>query len=152
MANIKDIIDGIMKRVPEVVGVILIDIDGIPIELAGQFDMKPEDLGALLSACYNSYAQVGTELMQKLDSIIVEYGDLKLCQNRMPRGLLTIIAGKNAHIGMIRLEAKRAIDALTKIMQDTMEMRREMVKEMKFRMPDSRGIADILSRFEKEGS
>jgi predicted regulator of Ras-like GTPase activity (Roadblock/LC7/MglB family) len=150
MANIKEIVEGIMTRVPEVVGVILIDIDGIPIEVAGRFDMKPEDLGALLAACYNSYSQVGTELGQTLDNIIVEYGDLKLCQNRMPRGLLTIIAGKNAYIGMIRLEAKRAIDNLTKIMRDTMDLRGELVKEMKFRLPDSRSIADILARFEKE--
>ena len=94
MANIKDIIDGIMKRVPEVVGVILIDIDGIPIELAGQFDMKPEDLGALLSACYNSYAQVGTELMQKLDSIIVLRGS-GTSQSALPFRYSQVTEGKS---------------------------------------------------------
>jgi len=97
MLKIQDVIGDIIRKVPGVVGVILLDIDGIPIEIAGQFDMKPEDLGALLAACYNSYGQVGMELGQKLDSIIVEYGNLKLCQNSMPRGLLTIIANKESY-------------------------------------------------------
>ncbi|MBN1273144.1 MAG: roadblock/LC7 domain-containing protein [Candidatus Aminicenantes bacterium] len=150
MSRIKDVISGILKRVPGVIGVILIDIDGIPIEIAGKFDMKAEDLGALLAACYNSYAQVGLELGQNLDSIIVEYSDLKLCQSSMPRGLLTIIAGKDSYLGMIRLEAKRAIDTITQIMEDTREIRKELMEESKFRWPDDKTIDDILSKFKQE--
>jgi len=150
MSRVKEVISNILKRVPGVVGVILIDIDGIPIEIAGKFDMKPEDLGALLAACYNSYAQVGIELGQNLESIIVEYGDLKLCQNSMPRGLLTIVAGKESFLGMIRLEAKRAIESITRIMEDTVELRKELMEESKFRWPDDQTIDDILSKFKKE--
>ncbi|MFW6128942.1 MAG: roadblock/LC7 domain-containing protein [Candidatus Aminicenantaceae bacterium] len=150
MSRIKDVINGILDRAPGVIGVILIDIDGIPIEIAGNFDMKAEDLGALLAACYNSYAQVGLELGQNLDNIIVEYNDLKLCQSSMPRGLLTIIAGKDSYLGMIRLEAKRAMEMISRIMDDTRELRKEMMEESKFRWPDDKTIDDILSKFKQE--
>lgn len=149
MLEIKDVIGGILKRVPGVIGIILIDIDGIPIEIAGNFNMKPEDLGALLAACYNSYAQVGLELGQNLENIIVEYGDLKLCQSSMPRGLLTIIAGKDSYLGMIRLEAKRAIEIITKIMKDTASLREEMIQKLKFRLPNDETIEEVLSKLEK---
>lgn len=150
MIKIQDVISEIIKKVPGVVGVILLDIDGIPIEIAGQFDMKPEDLGALLAACYNSYGQVGMELGQKLDSIIVEYGNLKLCQNSMPRGLLTIIASKESYLGMIRLEAKRAIEKITQLMGKTEVARKEIMEKNKLRMPNDYEIDDILSKFKEE--
>jgi len=150
MLKIKDILNGIIQRVPGVVGVILIDIDGIPIEIAGHFDMNQEDMGALLATCYRSYEQVGTDLSQPLKSIIVEYEDLKLCQTSMPRGLLTILAGKDSYLGMIRLEAKRAIEALAQNMADTQDIRESLMQDHKFRWPDNQTIEDILSRIKNE--
>jgi predicted regulator of Ras-like GTPase activity (Roadblock/LC7/MglB family) len=150
MLKIKDILNGIIQRVPGVVGVILIDIDGIPIEIAGHFDMNQEDMGALLATCYRSYEQVGTDLSQPLKSIIVEYEDLKLCQTSMPRGLLTILAGKDSYLGMIRLEAKRAIEALAQNMADTQDIRESLMQNHKFRWPDNQTIEDILSRIKNE--
>jgi predicted regulator of Ras-like GTPase activity (Roadblock/LC7/MglB family) len=150
MSYIKEILVVIIKRGRGVVGVILIDIDGIPIEIAGHFDMNQEDLGALLATCYRSYEQVGTDLGQSLKSIIVEYNDLKLCQTSMPRGLLTILAGKDSYLGMIRLEAKRAIEALAQDMADTQDIRTSLMQDHKFRWPDNQTIDDILSRIKNE--
>jgi predicted regulator of Ras-like GTPase activity (Roadblock/LC7/MglB family) len=150
MPTIKEILNAIIQRVPGVVGVILIDIDGIPIEVAGRFDMNQEDLGALLATCYRSYEQVGHDLRQPLKSIIVEYNDLKLCQTSMPRGLLTIVAGKDSYLGMIRLEAKRAIEYLAQNMADTRDVRETLMQEHKFRWPDNQTIDDILSRIKNE--
>lgn len=150
MPAIKEILNAIIQRVPGVVGVILIDIDGIPIEVAGRFDMNQEDLGALLATCYRSYEQVGHDLGQPLKSIIVEYNDLKLCQTSMPRGLLTIVAGKDSYLGMIRLEAKRAIEYLAQNMADTRDVRETLMQEHKFRWPDNQTIDDILSRIKNE--
>ena len=149
MDEIKNIIQGIMKRVPGIKGLILLDIDGIPLEIAGNFEMRAEDLGALLAACYNSYAQVGVELGQNLDMIIVEYGDLKLCQSAMPRGLLTIIATKESYLGLIRLEAKRAIEMIGRLMQDTKDLRKSMMEQHKFRMPGDQDIEMILAKLRK---
>ena len=150
MPTIKEILNAIIQRVPGVVGVILIDIDGIPIEVAGRFDMNQEDLGALLATCYRSYEQVGHDMGQPLRSIIVEYNDLKLCQSSMPRGLLTIVAGKDSYLGMIRLEAKRAIEYLAQNMADTRNVRETLMQEHKFRWPDNQTIDDILSRIKNE--
>jgi len=150
MPTIKEILNAIIQRVPGVVGVILIDIDGIPVEVAGRFDMNQEDLGALLATCYRSYEQVGHNMGQPLRSIIVEYNDLKLCQSSMPRGLLTIVAGKDSYLGMIRLEAKRAIEYLAKNMADTRNVRETLMQEHKFRWPDNQTIDDILSRIKNE--
>ncbi len=150
MPTIKEILNAIIQRVPGVVGVILIDIDGIPVEVAGRFDMNQEDLGALLATCYRSYEQVGHDMGQPLRSIIVEYNDLKLCQSSMPRGLLTIVAGKDSYLGMIRLEAKRAIEYLAKNMADTRNVRETLMQEHKFRWPDNQTIDDILSRIKNE--
>lgn len=150
MASIKEILNGIIQRVPGVAGVILIDIDGIPVEIAGKFDMNQEDLGALLATCFRSYEQVGRDLGQPLRSIIVEFDDLKLCQTSMPRGLLTILAGKDSYLGMIRLEAKRAIEALTHNMASTQDVRESLMEEHKFRWPDNQTIDDILSKIKNE--
>jgi len=87
---------------------------------------------------------------QPLRSIIVEYNDLKLCQSSMPRGLLTIVAGKDSYLGMIRLEAKRAIEYLAKNMADTRNVRETLMQEHKFRWPDNQTIDDILSRIKNE--
>ena len=145
MNSVKDIIRDIAKNVQGVVGVILIDTDGIPVELSGDFDMPPEDLGALLSACYHSYSQVGEDLGQKeMESIIAEYNDLKLCQHGMPRGALIIVAEKDAYLGVIRMEAKRAIKVLTRIMEDTADQRAKLMEEHKFRRPDEALIKDSM--------
>jgi len=149
MTAIKVIFQDILKRLPEVKGLILLDIDGIPLEIGGRFDMKPEDLGALLAACFNSYAQVGTELGQNLDMIIVEYGDLKLCQSGMPRGLLTIVAAKDSYLGLIRLEAKRAMDKIVRIMQDTENSRRALMEQHKFRIPNQEEVTQKMTEREK---
>jgi len=155
MEKIKEIIEGIKKNVSGVVGVILIDSDGIPVEMAGDFDMPPEDLGALLSACYHSYSQVGDDLGQKsMESIIAEYDNLKLCQHGMPRGALVIITEKEAYLGMVRMEAKRAIKALNKVMEETVVQREKLMQEHKFRKPkeglltEEVKVDDILAAFE----
>ena len=150
MSEIKNIINDILKRVSGVIGVILVDIDGIPIEVVGSFDMNKEDLGALLAACYNSYAQVGLDLGQTLESIIVEFKELKLCQTSMPRGLLTVIANKDSYLGIIRLESKRAIEKLSKIMSDTQDIRYKLMEEHKFRWPSDKTIDEILFEFKKD--
>ncbi|OGD09096.1 MAG: hypothetical protein A2Y86_02440 [Candidatus Aminicenantes bacterium RBG_13_62_12] len=149
MSDIKAIFGDILQRLPEVKGLILLDIDGIPLEIGGKFDMKPEDLGALLAACYNSYAQVGLELGQSLDMIIVELGDLKLCQSGMPRGLLTIIATKESYLGLIRLEAKRAIEKITRIMRDTQDIRKSLMEQHKIRIPDEQDLRQKMTRQQK---
>lgn len=145
--EIKDVLDDLLTNVPGVVGAILLDIDGIPISLSGRFDLPPDELGALLAACFGSYAQLGNDLGQELLTIITEYNDLKLYQIGMPRGALVIIASKEAYLGMIRMEAKRAFGQLSSFMDATQNARKKMMDEHKFRAPTKEEINDVITKF-----
>ena len=145
--EIKDVIDDVLANVPGVIGVILIDIDGIPISISGRFDLPPEELGAFLAACFSTYVQLGADLGQDLSTIITEYNNLKLYQLGMPRGGLIIVASKEAYLGMIRLEGKRAIEKLSNMMAASAEDREKLMNEHKFRTPDEQEIKDVLSKF-----
>ena len=145
--EVRDVLDDLLTNVPGVVGTILLDIDGIPISLSGRFDLPPEELGALLAACFGSYVQLGNDLGQELSTIITEYNDLKLYQIGMARGALVIIASKEAYLGMIRMEAKRAIGQLSTIMTATQNARKKMMDEHKFRAPSQEEIHDVITKF-----
>ena len=145
--EIKDVIDDILANVPGVIGVILIDIDGIPISISGRFDLPPEELGAFLAACFSTYVQLGEDIGQDLATIITEYNNLKLYQLGMPRGGLIIVASKEAYLGMIRLEGKRAIAKLSNMMAASAKGRQNMMNNNKLRRPDAKEIEDVLSKF-----
>lgn len=145
--QIQEVLDDLLTNVPGVVGAILIDIDGIPISLSGRFDLPPDELGALLAACFGSYAQLGNDLGQELLTIITEYNDLKLYQIGMTRGALVIIASKEAYLGMIRMEAKRAFGQLSSFMDATEKAREKMMDEHKFRAPSKEEINDVMTKF-----
>lgn len=145
--EIKDVLDDLLTNVPGVVGAILIDIDGIPISVSGRFDLPPDELGALLAACFGSYAQLGNDLGQDLSTVITEYNDLKLYQIGMARGILVIIAAKEAYLGMIRLEARRAIGRLSDIMAATQDARKKMMDLHKLRAPSKDEIINVITKF-----
>lgn len=145
--EIKDVLDDILQNAPGVFGSILIDRDGIPICISGRFELPAEELGALLAACFTSYAQVGADLGQELSTVMTEYKNLKLYQMGMPRGGLIIISDKNAYLGMIRLEAKRAIRELTDLMTASEQSRAELMTRHKFRAPSEAEIKDVIAKF-----
>lgn len=140
MNNLNEIVQEMVDQVPGVVGVLLIDIDGIPVAVAGEFDLDPYDLGAILATCHQSYNILGEDLGQFwIESIIAEYDDLKLVQHRMPRGSLVVVAEKATPLGLIRMEAKRGIQAVTEQMQESAEAREKLVQMHKFRKPKAEG-------------
>lgn len=145
--EIKDVLDDLLTNIPGVVGAILIDSDGIPISLSGRFDLPPDELGALLAACFGSYAQLGNDLGQELSTIITEYNNLKLYQIGMARGALVIIASKESYLGMIRIEARRAIGQLSNIMVATQNARKRLMDEHKLRAPSKEEIRDLITKF-----
>lgn len=156
MNRVNEIVQQMVDDVPGVVGVLLIDIDGIPVALAGEFELDPYDLGAILATCHQSYNILGEDLGQFwIESIIAEYDDLKLVQHRMPRGSLVVVAEKATPLGVIRMEAKRGIQAVTEQMQETAEAREKLVQMHKFRKPKSEseekgGGMSLISHLEKK--
>lgn len=145
--EIRDILDEILQNAPGVIGAVLIDIDGIPISLSGRFDLPAEELGALLAACYSSYAQVGADLGQELSTVMTEYKSLKLYQIGMSRGGLVIVADKDAYLGMIRLEAKRAIKEISEMMFASQGSRQKLMANHKFRAPSEEEMKEVLAKF-----
>lgn len=144
---IKELLNEFFEKATGIVAVMLIDIDGIPIESVGRFELPPDDIGALLSASFLSYKQVGKEFGQDISNIMVEYNNLKLFQIQMSRGVLIIIAEKQAFLGLIRLIAKKVINQLSEIMKKTKVNREEFMKEHKFRAPTDSDISDIMAKF-----
>jgi predicted regulator of Ras-like GTPase activity (Roadblock/LC7/MglB family) len=145
--NIKNLLNEFFEKANGIVSVMLIDIDGIPIESIGKFKLPPDDIGALLSASFLAYKQVGSEFGQEIINVMVEYNNLKLYQITMERGVLIIIADKEAFLGLIRLIAKRVINELSKIMEETKISRDSLMEEHKFRKPSDSDITDIMSKF-----
>jgi predicted regulator of Ras-like GTPase activity (Roadblock/LC7/MglB family) len=136
MSRILEIVNGITEDVPGVVGVLLIDADGLPVAAAGDFDLDPYDLGAIVAACHQSYHVLGQDLGQFwVDSIIAEFDDLKLVQSRMPRGILAVVAEKSAPLGVIRMEAKRSIQEITSLMEASALERERLLETHQLRKP-----------------
>jgi len=58
-----------------------------------------------------------------------------------------IIASKEAYLGMIRMEAKRAFGQLTSFMDASQDARKKMMDEHKFRAPSKDEINDVITKF-----
>jgi len=159
VSNVQKVVHDIREKVPEVVGVALIDSDGIPIAWSGEFDLAPYDLGAVLAASHTCYAALGEDLGQiEAQNIMVEYDNLKLVHYRMPRGSLVLLAEKHAPLGVIRMEAKRSIQILTSTMMSTEKDRARLMRTLKFRGPkaatsseESTNLISLLERKERIG-
>jgi predicted regulator of Ras-like GTPase activity (Roadblock/LC7/MglB family) len=127
-----------LENVPGVIGAVLVDSDGIPLAVVGDFDLPPEDLGAILATCFESLDNLGRGMGEfHVESIIAEYSQTKLIQQKMPRGTLIVMAEKLAPVGVIRLEAKRSFNRLNKIMENTRVARQDFMDEHKIRMSSS---------------
>jgi predicted regulator of Ras-like GTPase activity (Roadblock/LC7/MglB family) len=104
-------IDEILKNVPGVVGVLLTDIDGIPIYTNGRFDLQPFRLCALTTVACKCSGEVGNALGQPLTMMIAEYTLYKIFMIQIPELAQLIILAKvqDAQMGFIRIEANKAI-------------------------------------------
>ncbi|MFC1833111.1 roadblock/LC7 domain-containing protein [Thermodesulfobacteriota bacterium] len=158
MNHVRETVNGIAAKIDEVLGVILLDKDGIPVAWSGGlFDMEPDDLGAVLAASYTCYAALGEDFGQfRTESIMVEYDNVKLVHYQMPSGSLVMVAEKTAPLGVMRLEAKRGIQELTRVMESTSEARRRLMRNMKFRKTQCRedsgqDQSNLISLLERQG-
>lgn len=157
METIDDVAKQMMTNCPGLIGVLVIDSDGIPVTLAGEFDLPPEHLGALLASCFQMYQQLGEGLGQfYVKSNTTEYDDIKIVQHMMPRGSLVLVAEASAPLGVIRMEAKWCIQALNQAMAETVEQRERIMAQHKFRKPgaargNESGPISLLAYLEKKG-
>ncbi len=137
MEEIQKLLEDMLDVVPDIEAVILLDVDGIPLALAGTFYLQPDELGAMLAAAYQSYNIIGQDMGQNdIEQITVNYEDLKLLQFGMTRSSLTIIVVADASLAVIRLEAKRAISQIKKLMASTDDVREQMMQNLKIERSD----------------
>lgn len=107
-------IDEIIKNVPGVVGVLLTDMDGIPIYTNGRFDIQPFRLCAFATVASKCCGEVGNALGQPLTMIIAEYAQYKIFMLQIPGLAQLIILAKtqDAQMGLIRIQANKAVEIL----------------------------------------
>jgi len=136
MKSISDMVKDILESVPGLVGVVVIDSDGIPIAMEGTIDMEPEDLGAMLASAFQCYQALGDGMGQcYCELVTAEFEGLNVAQQMMPRGSLVLVAEKSAPMGVIRVAAKTGRQALNEAMETTAEARKRFMEEHKMRLP-----------------
>jgi len=157
METIEDVSAEMMKNCPGLIGMLVIDSDGIPVTLAGEFDMPAEHLGAMLASCFQMYQKLGEGMGQfYVKSNITEYDEIKVVQHMMPRGSLVLVAQTSAPLGLIRMEAKWCIQELNKLMAETAMQRERLMEQHKFRRPQSASAGggspiSLLAYLERKG-
>ena len=136
MKKAQEILADMLESVPELKLAILLDIDGIPLAKAGESNLHPDDLGAMLAAASRSYIVLGEDMGQgSFDQITVNYRDTKLLQFGMPRSSLALVAAADASMSIIKLEAKRAVVQLEELMDVTVDEREVMMKGYQLARP-----------------
>ncbi len=129
-----------MMAIPGVLGVVLVDADGIPLAVEGDFDLPPEDVGAILATCFESFDSLGRGMGEfHVESLVAEYTQIKIVQQRVPRGTIIVVAEKPAPVGILRLEAKRSLAHVTQQMESNAEVREKFMQQNKLRLSQTEG-------------
>lgn len=104
-------IDEIIKNVPGVVGVLLTDLDGIPIYTNGRFDVQPFRLCALTTTAAQCSRELGKAMGQPLTMTIAEFVLYKIFMIQIPNlaQLIILAKARDAQMGLIRIEANKAV-------------------------------------------
>lgn|GEM_PF-3940752 len=107
MSGLEDIVQEMVKGVPDITAIIFVDKDGIPLVSAGDLDFDSYDLGAIGAVCLETCQILGGDLGQMwIENVIIEFDDLKVVQYPTAIGAMLILANKCADIDAIRKEAK----------------------------------------------
>ena len=108
-------LDIILNDVPGIIGIIIINHDGIPIYFNGRFDISLNKLSAYLAVCCAILDQAGKLFQQEIYTILTEYDKLKLYQIKITSQYSLIIMFKinNAYLGEIRRRISKAVEELS---------------------------------------
>jgi len=117
-SNVKDTVDNILKNVPGIIGLMLMDSDGMPIYKNGRFDISPSKLSAMTSACHACIVQIGKRLNQSLITTLVEYESIKIYHLGLDLGnqLIVLTKTKESQFGMLKVAATKAMTEFSQSM------------------------------------
>ncbi len=114
MSGLEDIVQEMVKDVPDITAVIFVDKDGIPLVSAGDLKFDSYDLGAIGAVCLETCQILGGDLGQLwIENVIIEFDDLKVLQCPTATGAMLILANKHADVDAIRKEAKTNLASLS---------------------------------------
>lgn len=108
-------LDPVLAGIPGVIGIIIINQDGIPIYFNGRFDISINKLSAYLAVCSATLKQAGKLLKQEINTILTEYHKLKIYQIKItPQySLIIMFKIKDAYLGEIRRRLSQAANELS---------------------------------------
>ena len=112
----KEQIDSILKTIPGVIGLIVMDLNGNPIYTNGRIDIPEARFSAELSECYHKALKIGEKLGQPFISFLAEYESSKIYQIGFGKGLqlVLIIKVKESQFGLLKSEVNRVISEFSK--------------------------------------
>jgi predicted regulator of Ras-like GTPase activity (Roadblock/LC7/MglB family) len=114
MSGLEDIVQGMVKEVPDITAILFVDKDGIPMVSAGDLNFDSYDLGAIGAVCLETCQILGGDLGQLwIENVVIEFDDLKVVQYPTATGAMLILANKRADIEAIRKEAKNNMESIS---------------------------------------
>jgi predicted regulator of Ras-like GTPase activity (Roadblock/LC7/MglB family) len=114
MSGLEDIVQEMVRDVPDITAIIFVDRDGIPLVSAGDLKFDSYDLGAIGAVCLETCQILGGDLGQMwIENVIIEFDDLKVVQCPTATGAMFILANKRADIDAIRKEAKNNMASIS---------------------------------------
>jgi predicted regulator of Ras-like GTPase activity (Roadblock/LC7/MglB family) len=119
-SQLKRIVENILISVPDTNSIALLSNDGLPIVTATVDNYDDDKIMAITSAFQHLSASVKEELKFKKVSEIIIRGDqgvLLITYVQKYEALLYISAFSNVKLGILIMEAQRAVDYITKEMK-----------------------------------
>jgi predicted regulator of Ras-like GTPase activity (Roadblock/LC7/MglB family) len=114
MSGLEDIVQEMVKGVPDITAILFVDKDGIPMVSAGDLNFDSYDLGAIGAVCLETCQILGGDLGQLwIENVVIEFDDLKVVQYPTATGAMLILANKRADIETIRKEAKNNMASIS---------------------------------------
>lgn len=107
-----------LNKTPGITGSFVVSPDGMIVASDYTSEMDDEKLGAIISMIINATEKA----MGKLDSgalsgFILETDKIKMFFQKFKLGFLVSIAGKEANLGLIRVETKSAVNKIEATIQ-----------------------------------
>lgn len=150
MSELQIVLERMISQYPEVLGMLFLDEDGFPIVSAGDIPLNVNDLGATLAYCYKFHAQIGSEMTISLESIVVDFNGMRLCQCGLPNGILTVLARPHVRLGMLRFITRKGKGLLETAMKRKGRTEQAVSGEPRLRLPSEKEIQSIIARLENE--
>ncbi|MBF0189203.1 MAG: roadblock/LC7 domain-containing protein [Magnetococcales bacterium] len=115
--KINEVLRAIRVNSPDVLGAVIVSIDGLPIASVAPAELDEELIAGMAAALLGSGEQISEELMgANMQQTLVRSEKGLIVLNAVSEdAVLVLLANKNAKLGLIFLEVRRAIRDLAAV-------------------------------------